>query len=209
MNSRTSKLVVGAGVLVLSLLLVPLQAQGAGTTLSGTIFTPLGKGVPNAKVTVVSAKYKPIRKETQTDSEGHYSIPDLEPGDYIVFVEAEGYGINTIDVTIAKGAKEQTLNTTLHNDPLKIRRGGGCPLSQPQSPVEGQDIFTPGAPPVVQAWLVQRYHWDDGQGNDLTVDLMCVANAYFSLRVTQSKNGQETLLATPGGGVGLADPGMC
>jgi hypothetical protein len=95
-------------------------------------------------------------------------------------------------------------------DPLVFKRDGHCPPLNSPKPIEGSDIVAPGPPPTVTAWLVYRYHWDDGNGNDLTVDSMCVANGnYFSLRITQSKNGVNTVVATPGGVGGVVDPGAC
>lgn len=99
-------------------------------------------------------------------------------------------------------------------DPLIFRRDIHSPPATTErvEPQEGKDIFTPGSPPKVKGWLVNRYHWDDGNGNDLTVDTICMLDAkveYYSLRITQSKNGRETLVAAPGGGRGLVDPSAC
>src|SRR5690348_13131630 len=69
------------------------------------------------------------------------------------------------------------------DDPLVFKRDGHCPpIPLPAKPVEGKDLFTPGTPPTIEAWLVYRYHWDDGKGNDLTVDSVCVtAGEYMSV----------------------------
>lgn len=101
--------------------------------------------------------------------------------------------------------------TAFAGDPLIFHRDGHCPPHPiPDRPIEGSDIFAPGPPLVVKAWLVYRYHWDDGKGNDLTVDSLCITEGeYMSVRVTQSKNGRLTVVAQPGGGNGTADPGHC
>lgn len=59
-----------------------------------------------------------------------------------------------------------------------------------------------------------EFRWDDKKGNDLRVEVWCMDDAYFSLRVYQSTSGTDKLVATPGGkdpdtGATLADPGMC
>jgi hypothetical protein len=41
------------------------------------------------------------------------------------------------------------------------------------------------------------YHWDDGKGNDLTVDVYCVKGSFFSTTVTQSKNKKEVVVVSP------------
>jgi len=108
----TAKVVVGAGMLMLSCLIsIPLWAQGTGGALSGTVTDPSGKLVPNAKI---SAKNTATGKstDTETDSAGLYNVPNLMPGDYEVSVSAEGFGPAAVDVTIAANA-QQTVNLTL------------------------------------------------------------------------------------------------
>jgi hypothetical protein len=99
---------------LLSLLLaVPssIQAQATGSSLSGTIASAAGAGVPNAKVAAKNLATGQTA-ETQTDSFGHYSVPNLAAGDYEISVSAEGYSTNTLKVTVAAGAS-QAVNVTL------------------------------------------------------------------------------------------------
>jgi carboxypeptidase family protein len=99
---------------LLSLLLaVPssIQAQATGSSLSGTIASAAGAGVPNAKVAAKNLGTGQTA-ETQTDSTGHYNVPNLVAGDYEISVSAEGYSTNTLKVTVAAGAS-QTANVAL------------------------------------------------------------------------------------------------
>jgi len=92
--------------LTVSLLIaVPLQAQIASATLSGTITDASGKGVANAKVSVKNLVIGQV-VETQTDSAGLYGATNLVLGNYELSDSADGFNTNTAKVTIAQGAKQ-------------------------------------------------------------------------------------------------------
>ena len=112
MNSRAAKRV--AALCIFSLLIlnsVPALAQDANATLTGTISSATGASVPGAKVAAKNLATGDS-KETQTDSSGHYLIPNLPAGDYEVSVTAAEYSTNTLKVTVT-AAGPNSANVTL------------------------------------------------------------------------------------------------
>ena len=75
---------------LLSALCVPASAQVASAELSGTVLDSTGANLPGAKVTATNAATN-VAKETVSDATGSYVIPLLQPGDYVVTVEASGF----------------------------------------------------------------------------------------------------------------------
>jgi len=112
MHPKVAKFLVGSGILVLTLaVLLPLRAQVTGATLSGAITDSTGKAVVSANITVKNVATNQS-VEAQADATGHYSVPNLTPGDYEVSVSALGFGIEVSKVTVAAGAA-QTMNVQL------------------------------------------------------------------------------------------------
>jgi hypothetical protein len=67
-----------------------LTAQDFRATLTGRVLDASGSPVPNAKVRVSHAATGEVR-DVSTDSHGDYVVPLLNPGEYSVRVEAEGF----------------------------------------------------------------------------------------------------------------------
>ncbi len=104
MNPKAAKRGVALSVFILLFSIsISIRAQEANSSLSGAITSATGAAVPDAKVAVKNLGTGQST-EAQTDSAGHYNVPNLMPGDYELAVSAEGYSTNTVKVTVAAGA---------------------------------------------------------------------------------------------------------
>jgi len=122
MHLRAAKVAVALFILVLICFIsISLHAQTSipattgsspeSSSLSGAIIGATGTGVANAKIAIKNLATGQST-ETQTDSTGHYSLPNLAPGDYELAVSAEGYSTNTAKVSLVPGAAK-TADLTL------------------------------------------------------------------------------------------------
>lgn len=77
---------------VFALLLVsgPVLAQSTSGRILGTVTDPSGAAVAGATVVVTDVQRGASRTVT-TDQSGNYSVPDLQPGNYKIHVEAKGF----------------------------------------------------------------------------------------------------------------------
>jgi hypothetical protein len=65
-------------------------AQSFTATVRGTAKDPSGSAVPGASVTITDAD-RGTSKTTVSDSDGRFVIPALQPGEYVLTVEVEGF----------------------------------------------------------------------------------------------------------------------
>jgi len=111
-----------AGVALL--LSIPLRAQVAGATLSGTVVDATGAVVANAKLSIKNTGTN-IVQEVSSDVSGLYSIPNLLPGTYEVTISAPGFSneketgitlgvgeLRRLDFSLRVGQISQTIQVT-------------------------------------------------------------------------------------------------
>jgi hypothetical protein len=127
MNHCTPKVLSGiASVLIFVLTNSPLPAQDAKATLSGVVTDSSGNVVANTKVSIKNSSTGQSI-ETQSDSAGLYSVPNLDAGEYEVSASVEGVGAGMGKVTVTAGSP-QTLNLALSSAPA------GEPPELPNAP---------------------------------------------------------------------------
>ena len=112
MKASGLRSVLALGILAFPLFIsVPIRAQVADASLTGTITNESGAAVANARISVKNLATGQSA-ETQTDSAGLYTVPNLTPGEYELSVAAEGFTTNAAKVTVTSGAV-QPMNLTL------------------------------------------------------------------------------------------------
>jgi hypothetical protein len=74
-----------------------------------------------------------------------------------------------------------------------------CPPTD-QTPIPDRDAPLSGNPNDPPDWLRKVFHWDDNNGNDLTLEIWCVRSSLsFSARISVSKDHKSVVKASPGG----------
>src|ERR1043166_627284 len=82
---------------ILSLLLVCMNglsvlAQNATATLSGTVVDQNGAVLPAVNISVISLAHG-FQRLTTTNGEGHFVVPLLPPGTYVIKAERAGFAV--------------------------------------------------------------------------------------------------------------------
>jgi hypothetical protein len=98
---------IGAAALLLAVSVsVPVGAQVAGGTLSGTITDPSGAGIPQTQLTIKNVATG-VERTISTNENGFYSAPNLLPGEYQLTISAKGFNTEVKSgFTINVGARE-------------------------------------------------------------------------------------------------------
>jgi len=101
-RARRSLGIVGAFLLIISMLSVLGNAQLTTADINGTVYDSSGAVLPNASVTLTNTRTQDIR-HTKSNAAGEYSFTFLLPGAYSVKVEAEGFTAFNSTVEISAG----------------------------------------------------------------------------------------------------------
>jgi Carboxypeptidase regulatory-like domain len=126
---RIAPKLLGFGVLSLLLFALPALSfgQGATATITGIVTDPQGAVVPGAIVTISSSALN-LKRQTTTNSEGHYTIAQLPPAAYSVRVEASEFTVVEINNFILQVGQQATQNISLSvkggNEIMAIESGG-------------------------------------------------------------------------------------
>ena len=95
-----------------------LQAQVAGANISGTVTDSTGKVIANVQISITNSETG-VSRETTTNDEGFYSIPNLLPGTYEVKFTAPGFKVEAQSgITLTVGAS-LSLDRTLRVGSVK------------------------------------------------------------------------------------------
>lgn len=128
---------IAAGMFILVRLSCAAHAQSTAT-LSGVVTDPSGAVVAQAAVTVHEVSTGSERT-ARTDSAGNYSVPSLQPGEYSVLVQAQGFQ----DTRLAHVALQVDQNVTA-NARLGLSAAGETVQVQDASPILDAQTITVG-----------------------------------------------------------------
>ncbi len=94
-----------AVIMMAALLMISaVYGQQETGTITGTVTDPTGAIVPNAKVSVKNVATNAVRNAT-TNSNGQYTITNLQPADYTLIVEAPGFTNFQRTTNVAVGSR--------------------------------------------------------------------------------------------------------
>jgi Carboxypeptidase regulatory-like domain len=136
MKAKAARAVFGMGIVLIFLLNifllnpVALRAQDATATLSGTVTDHTGRVLPDVKVTIKNLATGQS-SDTQTNSDGIYTVSNLAAGDYEVSVSA-GEGASTMPATLSAGVS-QKVDLVLNAPPPSTE---ASPAATPPAPAE-------------------------------------------------------------------------
>src|SRR5882724_2166537 len=118
--------------------LVTASAHGQTLTtgqISGTVTDPSGAVVPKAQVTVSNTNTG-IKRTTESNSDGYYLVPLLDPGNYVVTIAAKGFETVSregITVAVSRSALVD-FRLQIGAEEIKVTISTDAPLIEPSNP---------------------------------------------------------------------------
>src|SRR3984893_3808603 len=109
---RFASLAMLAGLVATLLLPVPVYAQVAGATLSGTVTCPSGAVIPLAHILIRNLATDAAR-DVSADTAGFYTAPNLLPGPYELKISAPGFSTEAFRGIMMTVGAQETLKLTL------------------------------------------------------------------------------------------------
>ncbi len=91
----------------------PGAAQEIAATISGSVTDASGAGVPSATITVHSTDTNTDVRTLTADGGGHYTVTNLQPGNYTVIVKAPGFQSYTAQGVTVHVAEKRTVDAAL------------------------------------------------------------------------------------------------
>ena len=82
--------------------------------VAGQIVDPSGEGIERAQIELLSAFGKEKTLNTAPDKSGHFSIKDVQDGDYQLRISAIGFGPSQIPVTVSPGSSERQIQVVMN-----------------------------------------------------------------------------------------------
>jgi hypothetical protein len=96
-----------------------ILAQIDQGTITGTVTDQLGAVIPKAQVIVAHTQTR-VKRETQTNEEGHYRVPYLPPGQYELTVESQGFTRGRVVGIVITVGLTATINVSLTPGTLQL-----------------------------------------------------------------------------------------
>src|SRR5260370_483002 len=127
------------GVVALCILAL-ITPNGHGQTLttgqiSGTVTDPSGAVVPRAQVTVSNTNTG-IKRTAESNSDGYYLVPLLDPGTYVVTITAKGFEtVSREGITVAVSCSALVdYRLQIGAEETKVTISTAAPLIEPSNP---------------------------------------------------------------------------
>jgi hypothetical protein len=117
----------------------PLYGQAPTGSIGGTVTDKSGAVVPGARINIINRATNASR-ETASNGEGLFSAPALEPGDYLVRVESQGFRTLERTATVAPGVTTTVDGQLSPGEAREIVtvEGAGAQLNLETNQIQGQ-----------------------------------------------------------------------